>query len=53
MKKVPAWVTAPSKAKPKPLPVLSRQQIMTRAQLRRIMGKIPTQLAMQQPKGDW
>ena len=54
MSQVPQWVTAPSKAKRKPpLPVMSRKQIMSKAQLRKFMGKTPTQLAMTQPRGKW
>ena len=53
MNKVPAWVTQPSTKKPKPLPVLSRQQIMTRAQLRKFMAGVPTKIAIEQPKGGW
>jgi len=51
--RVPAWVTEPSARKPKPHPVMSRQQIMTRKQFQRFMAKVPIQLAIQQPKGRW
>jgi len=42
-----------TKPKAKPVPVLSRQQMMTRKQLRRFMGSVPVQVAMASPKGRW
>tara|TARA_Y100000588_G_scaffold160802_1_gene174852 strand:+ start:666 stop:878 length:213 start_codon:yes stop_codon:yes gene_type:complete len=52
-KVLPEWVTQPSTKKQKPLPMMSRKQIMSKAQLRKFMGKIPTKVAIEQPKGAW
>ena len=52
MSTTPKWVTEPSKKRKKEARK-KRVGPMNDAQLKRLMGKIPTKFAIEHPRGNW